>query len=93
MNKHLNIKVYGLVQRVFFRVTAKEQADKLGLTGFAQNLSDGSVYIEVEGEEKDLKKFLVWCKKGPANAQVEHLEIKKGPVKNFKEFTRDFVDY
>ena len=87
MIKHFNIKIYGLVQGAFFRVSAKEQADKLSLTGFAKNESDGSVYIEAEGEEKNLNKFIKWCNIGPEMAQVEKVVITETPLKNFSEFT------
>lgn len=63
MKKHFNIVIFGRVQGIFFRATAKEQADKLNITGFARNEEDGSVYIEVEGAEEKLDKFLGWCHK------------------------------
>ncbi len=84
--KHLNIKIYGQVQGIFFRAGAKEQADKLGIVGFAQNQLDGSVYIEAEGKKKNLDEFLKWCHKGPSIAQVEKVGVKKTPLKNFKGF-------
>ena len=86
MTAHLNIKIYGNVVGVFFRQSAKEQADNLGITGFAQNESDDTVYIEAEGEEKNLDKFLAWCKKGPELAKVEKVESFTTPLKNFTEF-------
>lgn len=92
-NKHINIKVYGRVQGVFFRVTAKQEAEKLGLCGFVKNQSDGSVYIEVEGEENSLNKFLEWCNNGSEAAQVKKIEVTKGPLKKFSGFSRDFADY
>lgn len=91
--KHLNIKISGRVQGVFFRITAKEEADKLGITGFARNEPDGSVYIEAEGEVEKLEKFLKWCHGGPEVAQIDKVEITEGPLKNFSEFGRDFADY
>lgn len=93
MLKHLNIKIFGLVQGVFFRVSAKEQADKLNLKGFARNESDGTVYIEAEGEKENLDKFIEWCKIGPTLANVEKIEVTKGDLKNFTGFDRDFADY
>jgi len=93
MIKHYNIKIYGRVQGVFFRVTAKQQANNLDIKGFAKNENDGTVYIEAEGEEKNLKKFLSWCKVGPDGAKVEKIKISEGPFKNFAEFERDFIDY
>lgn len=86
MKQHLNIKVYGLVQGVFFRANAKEQTDKLGITGFAQNDPDGSVYIEAEGEKDNLDKFIKWCNLGPSMAQVEKVVVTEGELKNFSQF-------
>lgn len=83
---HLNIKIYGYVQGVFFRTSAKEQAEKLNIKGYAKNLSDGSVYIEAEGSEQNLDKFSAWCKQGPEMANVEKIEISENSLKNFKEF-------
>ena len=85
--QHTNITVYGLVQGVFFRATAKEQADKLSLTGFAKNMPDGSVYIEAEGEENNLEKFIKWCNSGPMMAQIEKVEVSENSLKNFTNFT------
>ena len=75
MIKHLNIKIYGQVQGVFFRVNARKEAEKLGIKIDARNEPDGTVYIEAEGEEKDLDKLIKWCQKGPALAKVEKIEI------------------
>lgn len=86
MKKHLNIQIYGLVQGVFFRTTAKEQADKLNIKGFAKNMPDGSVYIEAEGEGKNLDKFLKWCHQDPSMAEVEKVKVTEGSLKNFKGF-------
>lgn len=87
MIKHLNIKIYGFVQGIFFRATAKEQAESLGIYGFAENKNDRSVYIEVEGEEEKLKLFLAWCHKGPVAAKVEKVEISEAHMKNFSQFS------
>lgn len=84
--KHLNIKIYGLVQGVFFRTSAKEEADSLELTGFAKNMPDGSVYIEAEGEENNLNKFLKWCNTDPSMARVEKVIATEDKLKNFSQF-------
>lgn len=86
MIKHFNIKIYGMVQGVFFRAGAKEEAEKLNIKGFAKNLPDGLVYIEAEGEKEDLKKFVKWCNKGPLMAKVEKVAVAKSSLKNFKNF-------
>lgn len=86
MKKHLNIHIYGKVQLVGYRFTAKMRADKLGVFGFVRNESDGSVYIEAEGHGKHLKEFVAWCKKGPMFARVKRVEIKEGNPGKFSGF-------
>lgn len=86
MVEHVKIKISGKVQGVFFRASAKEQADALGVVGFAQNQPDGSLYVEAEGEEEALDKFVNWCKKSPPLARVEFVEIEEGRPKGYSEF-------
>lgn len=83
---HYGIVVTGKVQGVFFRASAKEMADQLTVKGFAQNQPDGSVYIEAEGPAEKLKQFSDWCKQGPPRAQVTHVDVREGEVKNFERF-------
>lgn len=91
--KHLNIKISGQVQGVFFRETAKDTAEKLGIFGFVRNESDGTVYIEAEGDEVNLDKFIKWCHDGSEAAQIDKVEVQMGSLKNFSKFSRDFADY
>lgn len=86
MTKHLDIKIYGKVQGIFFRASAKEKANNLAITGFAKNMPDGSVYIEAEGDDKNLDKFIKWCEHGPSLAQVEKVIVTEKELKNFSEF-------
>jgi len=57
--KHFNIKIFGDVQGVFFRDSARRKADELGIKGFAQNEPDGTVLIEAEGRGESLEKFII----------------------------------
>ena len=86
MRKHVNIKVYGRVQGVFFRASAKTKADELGIVGFVRNENDESVYVEAEGEEENLKQFVAWCGKGPKYAIIERVEVKDDEIKSFDNF-------
>ncbi len=78
MRQCSTIKVFGRVQGVFFRHSARHEAEKLGLRGFVKNEDDGSVYMEVEGEEENIRKFVEWCRKGPPFANVERVEEQWG---------------
>lgn len=67
--------ISGQVQGVFFRRSAKEEADKLGLGGWIRNQSDGSVEVLAVGSKEKLEKFVAWCKKGPPLARVDNVEV------------------
>lgn len=69
------ISVYGHVQGVNFRVSARRQAERLALTGMVRNEPDGSVAIEVEGTPSALAAFIAWCKQGPPAARVDRVEV------------------
>lgn len=84
--KHVNIRVHGQVQGVFFRQNAQEQAERLGLNGFARNEPDGSVYIEAEGGESALEEFKNWCQYGSEIAQVEKVETNESDFKGYSGF-------
>jgi acylphosphatase len=86
MDDHLKIRVKGKVQGVFFRSSAHSQAVALGLQGFVRNEPDGSVYIEAEGDEHSLARFVEWCKKGPPRARVEHVEVVEGHIHHYSGF-------
>jgi acylphosphatase len=83
---HFNISVRGKVQGVFFRASARKHAEALELNGFARNESDGSVYIEAEGEEDNLKQFIEWCHRGPERAEVTEVTVTEDIIKNFSSF-------
>jgi acylphosphatase len=87
MTLHYDIRVTGRVQGVFYRASARLEAVKLGLVGYARNEEDGSVQAEAEGEKESLDRFVAWCRQGPRHALVEAVEVTPGPVKGFPGFT------
>lgn len=86
MKIHWKILVIGKVQGVWFRKSTQQEARKLGLTGTVKNQEDGSVYIEVEGEETAMKEFLAWCSIGSELANVQHLKMTKGEPCDYNSF-------
>ena len=62
------------MQGVFFRVSAKNKADELGIKGEVKNTADGGVEIKAEGEEDLLRAYLLWCNQGPQSARVEKID-------------------
>ncbi len=62
--------VAGRVQGVFFRATARNEAQRLGLTGYARNLLDGRVEVVACGEKEAVENLREWLRKGPPDAMV-----------------------
>ncbi|KAB1063480.1 acylphosphatase [Salibacter halophilus] len=89
--EHVNITVKGKVQGVFFRKSTQEKAYELQISGYVQNERDGSVYIEAEGEKERIDEFIEWCKKGPKNAEVTEIKIRKGNFQNYEDFEIAYV--
>lgn len=86
-SKHINLVVSGQVQGVFYRRTAKVEAEKLGIGGWVRNKTDGTVEISVSGEEKNIAEFIKWCKKGPPFAKVKNVEVKDRKPEDYDEFS------
>lgn len=86
MIERRTIRVFGLVQGVAFRASARAEAGRLGLLGEARNEADGSVRIEVEGEAGALDAFVAWCRRGPARARVERVEVRAGEPTGYRGF-------
>jgi acylphosphatase len=83
---HVNITISGKVQRIGFRFTSMQAAVKLGVHGFVMNVDHDKVYIEAEGEENSVNKFIEWCKTGPTWAIVKQISVEKGEMKHFSSF-------
>ena len=52
------IRFYGEVQGVGFRYTARHAADYYGCTGWVSNMWDGSVAMEIQGEEEQIYRVI-----------------------------------
>lgn len=63
--------VRGRVQGVFFRASTRQEALRLGLTGYAMNLADGSVEVLACGNVDALAALERWLHDGPPAARVE----------------------
>lgn len=69
------VHVYGVVQGVWFRGSAQEQARHLGLSGWVRNLADSSVEMVFEGPEYAVRQAVEWASHGPTSALVEHIDF------------------
>jgi acylphosphatase len=66
--------VRGRVQGVGFRYFARQEAEALGLAGFARNLPDGSVEVVAEGPDQALQAYEARLREGPGFARVDSVD-------------------
>ena len=65
--------VRGRVQGVRFRAATRDEALRLGLSGHARNLADGSVEVLAAGEDASLAALQRWLQRGPPLARVDEV--------------------
>lgn len=72
----------GRVQGVCFRASTRNEALRLGLTGHAKNLADGSVEVVACGTDDALAALEAWLQHGPPSARVDAVtrEVQIDPV-------------
>lgn len=80
-----HIIFYGRVQGVGFRYYSVNKARQLGLTGWVRNLYDGSVEMEVQGEEPKIDELILFLEKRQY-VQIENLDVKSMPLETEYDF-------
>ena len=83
IRKH--IIFYGRVQGVGFRYYAVQKANQLGLTGWVKNLYDGSVDMEVEGQEELIDQLIIFLQ-NRTYIWIERIDAKKIPLQQDSSF-------
>jgi acylphosphatase len=84
--KTVRLTIKGKVQGVFYRATAKDVADELGIKGWVKNLPDKNVEIRATASEELLQKFIDWCKLGPPKAKVDDVIVEELDFERFSDF-------
>jgi acylphosphatase len=84
--KTIRLTIKGKVQGVFYRATAKDFADELGIKGWVKNLPDRNVEIRATASEELLQKFIYLCKQGPPRARVDEVIIEELDLQEFTDF-------
>lgn len=81
------VRVYGLVQGVFFRHNTRLRAQALGVKGWVRNVPDGSVEAVFEGPKEKVEELIRWCHQGPPGASVQRVEVQWEPYRGeFQDF-------
>ena len=79
--------VAGRVQGVFYRASARHEAQQRGLTGYAKNLLDGRVEVVVCGEPAAVESLCEWLRAGPRHAQVSGVACEVIDYQEYATFT------
>ena len=70
MKQAKRLEIRGKVQGVSYRESMREEAERLGATGWVRNRGDGSVEAWVQGEVVQVEALLMWAESGPPAAEV-----------------------
>lgn len=73
-----HLRFYGWVQGVGFRYRARHAADLYSCTGWVRNERDGSVTMEIQGEEEDIDRVLLAIERG-RYVRIEHMDSRTIP--------------
>lgn len=72
---------------MFFRASARHQAERLGITGYARNLPDGRVEVLACGTKGQVDDFCTWLSQGSSHAEVTNVSCQAIEAVPPREFT------
>lgn len=73
--RRVRLTASGQVQGVFFRASTRDEARRLGVTGWVRNLADGTVQAEAQGPSDAVDALIAFCRRGPGHATVDDLRV------------------
>ena len=82
----LTALVSGQVQGVGYRRYVQRHAIDLGVSGYAENLSDGRVEVVAEGDQTSLERLLHWVRRGPPHARVVDVDVQWNESTGLSDF-------
>jgi acylphosphatase len=80
------VVVHGHVQGVFFRDSARRQAETRGVAGWITNRPDGAVEAVFEGDPDDVAALVEFCRSGPRGADVREVEESREDPEGLRGF-------
>jgi acylphosphatase len=75
MAERRRLLAHGNVQGVYFRESTRREAERLGVSGWAENLPDGTVEVVAEGSGEALDALVAFVQDGPGHSTVESLDV------------------
>jgi acylphosphatase len=79
--------VSGRVQGVGFRYSCRDQARRLGLSGWVRNERNGDVEVWAEGGAEQVETLLQWLRQGgPPRSRVDSVNVENCQSKGYRSF-------
>ncbi|MBY3221909.1 acylphosphatase [Rhizobium sp. 25PS6] len=73
-DKAVRVRISGKVQGVGFRIWTRDEAVRLGLTGWVRNEEDGAVVAVIAGPDTAVTTMIERFRRGPLGASVSGVE-------------------
>lgn len=87
LKEEMRAIIAGQVQGVGFRAITKRMAARIGLTGYAKNLSNGSVEICAQGTRMQCEELIAQLKAHFGQGSIRHIDLSYSPIqKPYLEF-------
>lgn len=86
-DKAVRMRISGKVQGVGFRMWTRDEAVRLGLTGWVRNERDGAVAALIAGSDSAIATMIERFRQGPAGASVSGVEMEEA------EFDKRLTDF
>lgn len=80
------VLVSGKVQDVFFRDSARREAESAGVAGWVRNLRDGRVEAVFEGSDAAVDRMVAWCGEGSDAADVLDVQVHDEEPEGLSDF-------
>jgi acylphosphatase len=80
MRRTVRLRITGRVQGVGYRIWAERTANRLGISGWVRNRSDGAVELMATGAEAAVASLIEACQQGPRAAVVTDIAIEDAEV-------------
>jgi acylphosphatase len=83
--KCIDIYIFKSGTNLIFPFSFMQKAYQIGIKGFVIQ-KNNDLFIEAEGEEKNLEEFIDFCERCQFLAEDEYVEIEEVEVKNYSSF-------